>query len=197
MSKKRKRGEQRGHYCHLCGRVRPNERFSGKGHKNHVCKDCQRMPKEQRDRIEAFDEMIGFLDQGNISDKNLARLEEWAESAIPEVRNLAEFLHEVALLRPGKRRRLKFLAEHHPALFVKYWRLLPYLDPFVWPEEHGIPPPQSVQQELDLSFDPPFDEDPAEGRTYSSEEMASDEVPFDDEDDDDWGYPIYPLLDDE
>lgn len=29
-----------GHYCKICGRTRANEKFSGKGHKNHVCKDC-------------------------------------------------------------------------------------------------------------------------------------------------------------
>ncbi|NLN87170.1 MAG: hypothetical protein GX133_06155 [Syntrophomonadaceae bacterium] len=29
-----------GHYCRICGRTRANEKFSGKGHKNHVCKDC-------------------------------------------------------------------------------------------------------------------------------------------------------------
>lgn len=29
-----------GHYCRICGRTRANEKFSGKGHKNHVCRDC-------------------------------------------------------------------------------------------------------------------------------------------------------------
>lgn len=29
-----------GHYCRICGRTRANEKFSGKGHKNHICKDC-------------------------------------------------------------------------------------------------------------------------------------------------------------
>lgn len=29
-----------GHYCRICGRIRANEKFSGKGHKIHVCKDC-------------------------------------------------------------------------------------------------------------------------------------------------------------
>ena len=29
-----------GHYCRICGRTRANEKFSVKGHKNHVCKDC-------------------------------------------------------------------------------------------------------------------------------------------------------------
>lgn len=29
-----------GHYCRVCGKTRSNEKFSGKGHKNHICKDC-------------------------------------------------------------------------------------------------------------------------------------------------------------
>ena len=28
------------HYCRICGRTRANEKFSGKGHKKHVCKEC-------------------------------------------------------------------------------------------------------------------------------------------------------------
>ncbi len=41
-----------GHYCKICGRVRPNEKFSGKGHKNHICKECARLPREQREATE-------------------------------------------------------------------------------------------------------------------------------------------------
>lgn len=29
-----------GHYCRICGRTRANEKFSGKGHAKHICKDC-------------------------------------------------------------------------------------------------------------------------------------------------------------
>ena len=29
-----------GHYCRICGRTRANEKFSGKGHASHICKDC-------------------------------------------------------------------------------------------------------------------------------------------------------------
>ncbi|MDR2302679.1 MAG: hypothetical protein LBF38_11650 [Deltaproteobacteria bacterium] len=29
-----------GHYCHVCGRRRPNEKFSGHGHGIHVCREC-------------------------------------------------------------------------------------------------------------------------------------------------------------
>jgi len=39
-----------GHYCWVCGRCRANEKFSGKGHARHICKDCARLPREDRDR---------------------------------------------------------------------------------------------------------------------------------------------------
>ena len=45
-SKKKKKPKKRpGHYCRVCGRRRANEKFSGKGHTTHICKDCA---KEQR-----------------------------------------------------------------------------------------------------------------------------------------------------
>ena len=39
MAKKKKYS---GHYCRICGRNRPNEKFSGNGHRIHICKDCAR-----------------------------------------------------------------------------------------------------------------------------------------------------------
>lgn len=42
MGKKKRRG----HYCKICGRNRPNEKFSGKGHRQHICKDCKRKGKK-------------------------------------------------------------------------------------------------------------------------------------------------------
>ena len=30
----------KGHYCKVCGTRKPNEKFSGKGHRIHVCKSC-------------------------------------------------------------------------------------------------------------------------------------------------------------
>ena len=45
-----------GHYCRICGRIRTNEKFSGKGHKNHVCKDCAGKSKRRvkKDSIITF-----------------------------------------------------------------------------------------------------------------------------------------------
>lgn len=44
MSKKK----QQGHYCRVCGRYRANEKFSGKGYCQHVCKDCNRDLQAQK-----------------------------------------------------------------------------------------------------------------------------------------------------
>jgi hypothetical protein len=36
------RKKNRSHFCKACGQSRPNEKFSGKGHRQHICKDCKR-----------------------------------------------------------------------------------------------------------------------------------------------------------
>jgi len=99
-----------GHYCRICGRTRPNEKFSGKGHRAHVCKDCARLPKDDRDAIEQKEEIFNYLSQSHISAKNTARLKRLAASSNPEVAELANIVIEVAKVKPYKRRRLKVLA---------------------------------------------------------------------------------------
>jgi hypothetical protein len=44
MSKKK----HQGHYCRICGCYRANEKFSGKGHRRHICKDCNRDQQAQK-----------------------------------------------------------------------------------------------------------------------------------------------------
>src|SRR5437667_12700450 len=99
-----------GHYCRICGRVRANERFSGRGHRHHICLDCQRMPREERQRIEQVDELYGFLDQSNISNRNIERPKTLTQATDLEVRELASLLPEIARVHPTRRKRLKFLA---------------------------------------------------------------------------------------
>lgn len=33
----------RGHFCWRCARIRSNERFSGRGHARHRCRDCAKL----------------------------------------------------------------------------------------------------------------------------------------------------------
>jgi hypothetical protein len=107
------------YYCRICCRRRRNEKFSGRGHRIHICKDCQRLPREQRDRIERMDELYGFLEQSNISPKNISRLEILAQHASSEIKDLALLILEVARVKPHKRRRWKFLAQNHSELFLR------------------------------------------------------------------------------
>jgi hypothetical protein len=105
-----------GHYCRICQRTRANERFTGRGHRDHICKDWQRLPREDRDRIERLDELFGFLRQSNISAKNITRLETLRQNPAKDISELANLLLEVARVKPDKRRRWSFLAQHRPDL---------------------------------------------------------------------------------
>jgi hypothetical protein len=41
-------GKRQGHFCKICQRYRANEKFGGRGHAQHICKDCQRALKATR-----------------------------------------------------------------------------------------------------------------------------------------------------
>jgi len=84
-----------GHYCKICGRERPNEQFSGKGHRKHVCKQCARIPKEQRRVIEVEEEIFGFMAQTHISARNISRLQTLAASPVRRISELATPMLEV------------------------------------------------------------------------------------------------------
>ena len=105
-----------GHYCWVCDRSRPNEKFSGKGHKQHMCKDCARLPRAERDRAQALLEIEGLLNQSNISATNISRLKTLTRFPDQEVRERAELLLEVARVKSHKRKRRSYLARHRPDL---------------------------------------------------------------------------------
>ena len=56
-----------GHFCGICGEAKPNEKYSGKGHKKHICKQCAKRPKKEIEEIEQKNEIFGFLKQSKIS----------------------------------------------------------------------------------------------------------------------------------
>ena len=75
-----------------------------------MCRDCARLPKENRDAIEQKEEIFNYLKQSHISTKNRARLRRLAASSATEVAELAAIVIEVAKVKPYKRGRLKVLA---------------------------------------------------------------------------------------
>lgn len=99
------------HWCRICEENKPNEKFSGKGHKNHICKQCAKKPKTEIDAIDSKEEIYGFLKQSHISSRNIKRLQTLTASADGEIEKLATIVLEVAKVKPYKKRRLKVLAK--------------------------------------------------------------------------------------
>jgi len=97
----------------------PNEKFSGKGHKNHICKKCTRLPKEKLEKINQKNEIFEYLRQSNISKNNMARLKKLSSSSNVKIAELANIVLEVGRVKPHKKRRLKFLAREHKDLLRK------------------------------------------------------------------------------
>ena len=58
-------------------------------------------------------------DQSIISEKNIRRLSLLAESADPEVREMASIVHAIGKAHPGRRRRYKKIRADHPELWQR------------------------------------------------------------------------------
>ncbi len=60
MAGKKKRGKfkgqkgSRGHYCKICGEYKANEKFSGRGHAAHTCKECAKLSPAERAEAETI-----------------------------------------------------------------------------------------------------------------------------------------------
>lgn len=42
------RRKRSGHWCKICGETKANEKFTGKGHRRHICRECAKIPTDQR-----------------------------------------------------------------------------------------------------------------------------------------------------
>lgn len=102
MSKKRKRHRQKrqGHYCWCCDCYRPNEKFSGKGHGRHLCRDCRQLGPEElayRQAVRDIEQCV--LDNGRIRPKRRKTFEQFLHHEDSRVRALAESILEEDRLR--------------------------------------------------------------------------------------------------
>jgi tetratricopeptide (TPR) repeat protein len=80
INKKFKNKKTSGHYCWCCGRLRPNEAFSGKNHGRHLCKECSKLDVDELKfrQIKINDErLIGWSEV--ISHKNKRALEKYRD----------------------------------------------------------------------------------------------------------------------
>ena len=102
QAKKRKKKKPKGqgdrHYCWVCGQHKAHEKFSGKGHANHMCKQCHSLPVAERN------EMVAIRRAENMAFRYLNEQEiKWLRKKMndprPDVREAARFAHSVKFPR--------------------------------------------------------------------------------------------------
>jgi uncharacterized protein (DUF4415 family) len=77
------------------------------------------MPREEREMIEQEEEIFQYLRQAHISVKNMARLKKLAGSSNQRIAEQAALVHEIARIKPYKRKRLKVLTQTRKDLLDK------------------------------------------------------------------------------
>lgn len=80
--------KKRGHYCKVCGRYRANEKFTGKGHAAHICKDCAKLPPEEKAKQETLKRLSNL--PWHLSKAQKAWLKNRTQDRRPEVKALAQ-----------------------------------------------------------------------------------------------------------
>jgi hypothetical protein len=68
------KSKRSGHWCWCCGRDRPNERFSGSGHRAHICKDCKKLGPAELSYRQAI------LDVDRLMPKRMAEIKRIADT---------------------------------------------------------------------------------------------------------------------
>lgn len=76
MAKKKKRS---GHYCRICGEYKANEKFTGKGHARHICKECQSLPDEVKADMVRCNDVMRLFGKYPFSKKDWELLEKYSK----------------------------------------------------------------------------------------------------------------------
>lgn len=91
---RKKRGrkqKQHGHWCWCCGRILPNEKFSGKGHARRLCKECAKLGSEELAYRQALRDLQRCLTgEGTIPRKRRSTFERFLQHDDERIRIEAE-----------------------------------------------------------------------------------------------------------
>ena len=91
MSHKKRRRKLAGHYCWACDRRRANEKFSGRGHARHVCRDCAKLGAEELAYRQALRNLERCMTwEGLIPRKRRRSFERFLNHDDPRIRACAE-----------------------------------------------------------------------------------------------------------
>ena len=84
--------KKQGHYCKICGEYKANEKFSGKGHAQHICKQCAKLPAENRNEIQIVNRLMSL--PFRLSKEQRSWLEKMKRDEREDVRSAAEWAWE-------------------------------------------------------------------------------------------------------
>ncbi len=141
-----------GRTCLLCFRERPHERFGGKGYGARVCKECRQLSKSTQIRILAEHEILRFIDQKNISAKNIQRLEELESIEDPRFQFLRRLILEIARLAPRKRKRSITLRSQHPLIYRHAVDALLIKEVALWFDDFEFPVRQDFIADIEFEW---------------------------------------------
>ncbi len=96
MAKKKK---YKGHYCKICGEIKANEQFTGKGHVNHICKKCSKKTGEQQAEEIAINRIYKLVGYSNLSKQNREMLEAYLQDKRESVRVASQEVMEMITFR--------------------------------------------------------------------------------------------------
>lgn len=86
MAKKKRQG----HYCRICGDIKPNEKFSGKGHAAHICKSCAALPAARRTELQLLNRITGMMFKPFLTKNDRSLLKKYAkDDRYPELKEYA------------------------------------------------------------------------------------------------------------
>lgn len=83
-----------GHYCKICGQHKANEKFSGKGHANHICKACSSLPAAAKAESQTMNRLMN-LPTHRLTDSEKKWLENRVHDSQPEVAEMAKAVYNI------------------------------------------------------------------------------------------------------
>lgn len=84
-----------GQYCWACDQRRPNEKFSGRGHGRHLCRDCAKLGAEKLAYRQALRDLQRCMTwEGIIPRKRRTSFERFLHHDDPHIRAVAEEMLE-------------------------------------------------------------------------------------------------------
>jgi len=101
-----------GKYCRECETERPNEAFSGKGRKQHICKRCVRH-RGYRGEIRSW------LKDAELSQGQMKRLRKFTHMSNELTIELATLVHSVGEVAPQRVNRIEVIKQDRPELLPK------------------------------------------------------------------------------